>query len=40
MLAEIVAVQIFPGGVADQLRGAEPAAVLPDILLQPVKQRR
>ncbi|VFS73254.1 Uncharacterised protein [Raoultella terrigena] len=38
MLAEVVAVQIFPGGVVNQLGSGEAAAVLPDVLLQPVEQ--
>lgn len=39
MLAKPVWVEIFPGGIFNQLRGGKAAAVLPDILMQPVKQR-
>ncbi len=40
MFAEVADIQIFTCGLGDELRRAETAAVLPDILTQPVKQRR
>ncbi len=38
MLAEVAAVQRFAGGGFNQLRGGKAAAVLPDILPQPLEQ--
>ena len=40
VFAEVADIQIFTRGPGDELRCAETAAVLPDILTQPVKQRR
>ena len=34
MLAEVTDIQIFPRRLGNQLRGAKPAAVLPDVLAQ------
>ena len=38
MIAEVTAVEIFPGGLLNQLGGGEAAAVLPDVLAQPVEK--
>ena len=38
VFAEVAAVEILAGGLLDQLRGGEAAAMLPDILPQPVEQ--
>lgn len=38
VLAEKVAVKVFPGRMLYQLRGGETAAVLPDILPQPIEE--
>ena len=38
VFAEVAAVEILAGGLLDQLRGGEAAAMLPDILPQLVEQ--
>lgn len=39
MFAEIADVEVFTGGLFDQLRGCKAAAMLPDVLTKPIEQR-